>query len=137
MSPGRTTESIACWKASVRTRSQIIVRCTSNSAYIGSGGCLIGVRTQASSRSRRRARYPNLASKRAPVPIPDRAATDQRAEWLEADAVACHRSAKGFPMGFRRRTRRRALIAGAAIAHHEDRKYAQAEQQQAYDQPPA
>ena len=28
-------------------------------------------------------------------------------------------------MGFRRRTRRRALIAGAAIAHHEDRKYAQ------------
>ena len=28
-------------------------------------------------------------------------------------------------MGFRRRTRRRALIAGAAIAHHEDKKYAQ------------
>ena len=25
-------------------------------------------------------------------------------------------------MGFRRRTRRRALVAGAAIAHHEDRK---------------
>ena len=40
-------------------------------------------------------------------------------------------------MGFRRRTRRRALIAGAAIAHHEDRKYAQAEQQQpAYEQAP-
>ena len=32
-------------------------------------------------------------------------------------------------MGFRRRTRRRALIAGAAIAHHRDRTYA--------DQPPA
>lgn len=31
-------------------------------------------------------------------------------------------------MGFRRRTRRRALIAGAAIAHHEDRKYAEAQQ---------
>ena len=30
-------------------------------------------------------------------------------------------------MGFRRRTRRRALVAGAAIAHHEDRKYAQAQ----------
>jgi hypothetical protein len=35
---------------------------------------------------------------------------------------------KGFFMGFRRRTRRRALIAGAAIAHHEDRKYADAAQ---------
>jgi len=32
-------------------------------------------------------------------------------------------------MGFRRRTRRRALIAGAAIAHHRDNEYA--EQQQA------
>jgi len=32
----------------VRTRSQIIDRCTSNSAYIGSGGFLIGVRTPAS-----------------------------------------------------------------------------------------
>jgi len=31
-------------------------------------------------------------------------------------------------MGFRRRTRRRAVIAGAAIAHHEDRKYAEASQ---------
>ena len=29
-------------------------------------------------------------------------------------------------MGFRRRTRRRALVAGAAVAHHEDRKYAEA-----------
>jgi Short C-terminal domain len=38
-------------------------------------------------------------------------------------------------MGFRRRTRRRALVAGAAIAHHEDRKYAEA-QQPAYDQAP-
>ncbi len=36
-------------------------------------------------------------------------------------------------MGFRRRTRRRALIAGAAIAHHEDNRYA--EQQQAYQAP--
>ena len=36
-------------------------------------------------------------------------------------------------MGFRRRTRRRALIAGAAIAHHRDNKYAdqQAEYQDA------
>ncbi len=31
-------------------------------------------------------------------------------------------------MGMRRRTRRRALVAGAAIAHHEDRKYAEAQQ---------
>jgi hypothetical protein len=31
----------------VRTRSQIIVRCTSISPYIGSGGFLIGVRTRA------------------------------------------------------------------------------------------
>ena len=37
-------------------------------------------------------------------------------------------------MGFRRRTRRRAVIAGAAIAHHEDRKYAEAEQAPADDQ---
>ena len=43
-----------------------------------------------------------------------------------------------FPMGFRRRTRRRALVAGAvaggAIAHHERKKYA--EEQGAYDQAP-
>ena len=31
-------------------------------------------------------------------------------------------------MGFRRRTRRRALVAGAAIGHHEAKKYAQAQQ---------
>ena len=37
-------------------------------------------------------------------------------------------------MGFRRRTRRRALIAGAAIAHHEANK---AGQQQADDEAPA
>ena len=37
MSPGRTTELIARRKASVRTRSRIIVRSTSNSAYIGPG----------------------------------------------------------------------------------------------------
>ena len=37
-------------------------------------------------------------------------------------------------MGFRRRTRRRALIAGAAVAHHEDRKYAEASQAPAEDQ---
>ena len=37
-------------------------------------------------------------------------------------------------MGFRRRTRRRAIIAGAAIAHHEDRKYAEAAQAPAEDQ---
>lgn len=40
-------------------------------------------------------------------------------------------------MGFRRRTRRRALIAGAAIAHHEDRKYAEAQQAPADYQEPA
>ncbi len=43
-------------------------------------------------------------------------------------------------MGFRRRTRRRALIAGAvaggAIAHHERKKYAE-EEQPGYDQAPA
>jgi len=38
-------------------------------------------------------------------------------------------------MGFRRRTRRRALVAGAAIAHH--RANTSAEQPQAYDQAPA
>ncbi len=37
-------------------------------------------------------------------------------------------------MGFRRRTRRRALIAGAAIAHHRDRTY---DDQPAEDEPPA
>ena len=41
-------------------------------------------------------------------------------------------------MGFRRRVRRRALVAGAvggaALAHHERNK---ADQQQAYDEPPA
>jgi hypothetical protein len=37
-------------------------------------------------------------------------------------------------MGFRRRTRRRALIAGAAIAHHRDSRYAD---QQAEEEPPA
>ena len=37
-------------------------------------------------------------------------------------------------MGFRRRTRRRAIVAGAAIAHHEDRKYAEASQAPADDQ---
>jgi len=46
---------------------------------------------------------------------------------------------RDFSMGFRRRTRRRALIAGAvaggAIAHHENRKYA--EQQEADEQAPA
>ncbi len=31
-------------------------------------------------------------------------------------------------MGMRRRTRRRALVAGAAIAHHADRKSAEAQQ---------
>ena len=37
-------------------------------------------------------------------------------------------------MGFRRRTRRRALVAGAAVAHHRDRKNAEASQQ-GYDEP--
>jgi hypothetical protein len=41
---------------------------------------------------------------------------------------------KGLSMGFRRRTRRRALIAGAAIAHHRDNTYADEE---AYNQAPA
>ena len=40
-------------------------------------------------------------------------------------------------MGFRRRTRRRALIAGAAIAHHEDKKYAEAQQADPAAQAPA
>ena len=38
-------------------------------------------------------------------------------------------------MGFRRRTRRRALVAGAAIAHHETKK--RYEQEGAYDEAPA
>jgi hypothetical protein len=37
-------------------------------------------------------------------------------------------------MGMRRRTRRRAVIAGAAIAHHEDKKNAEAQQAPADDQ---
>lgn len=36
-------------------------------------------------------------------------------------------------MGFRRRTRRRALIAGAAVAHHRDNQYADQEQAPADD----
>ena len=40
-------------------------------------------------------------------------------------------------MGFRRRTRRRALVAGAAVAHHRDRMYAEQQPEQAYDQAPA
>jgi hypothetical protein len=35
-------------------------------------------------------------------------------------------------MGFRRRTRRRALVAGAAVAHHRDRKM-QEQYEQGYD----
>jgi len=38
-------------------------------------------------------------------------------------------------MGFRRRTRRRALVAGAVIAHHETKKYGQQQQEPAYDSP--
>ena len=37
-------------------------------------------------------------------------------------------------MGFRRRTRRRALVAGALIAHHRDSRY---DDQPADDEPPA
>jgi hypothetical protein len=44
-------------------------------------------------------------------------------------AVADGTDGKGMSMGFRRRTRRRALVAGAAIAHHETKK--------AYEQAPA
>ena len=41
-------------------------------------------------------------------------------------------------MGFRRRTRRRALVAGAVIAHHRDNEYAEQQQsQQAYEEAPA
>ena len=40
-------------------------------------------------------------------------------------------------MGFRRRTRRRALIAGAAVAHHRNTKYAEAQQAPADYQEPA
>jgi hypothetical protein len=45
-------------------------------------------------------------------------------------------------MGFRRRTRRRAIVAGAAIAHHRDTKNAEAQQapaenQEAAPAPPA
>ena len=38
-------------------------------------------------------------------------------------------------MGFRRRTRRRALIAGAAVAHHRDKQMY--EQEQGYEEAPA
>ncbi len=38
-------------------------------------------------------------------------------------------------MGFRRRTRRRALVAGAAVAHHRDKQTN--EQQQGYEGAPA
>jgi hypothetical protein len=42
---------------------------------------------------------------------------------------------EGVSMGFRRRSRRRGLIAGAAIVHHRDRR--NAEQEQPADQAPA
>ncbi len=38
-------------------------------------------------------------------------------------------------MGFRRRTRRRALVAGAAVAHHRDRMYAEQESQASVQAP--
>ena len=38
-------------------------------------------------------------------------------------------------MGMRRRTRRRAILAGAAIAHHEDRLYEEASYQEAAPAP--
>ncbi|MGA9161912.1 MAG: SHOCT domain-containing protein [Actinomycetota bacterium] len=40
-------------------------------------------------------------------------------------------------MGFRRRTRRRAIVAGAAIAHHRDNQAAEAQQAPADYQEPA
>jgi len=46
--------------------------------------------------------------------------------------VALSQVDRRFPMGFRRRTRRRALVAGAAIAHHRDNRYAE---EQAYEAP--
>ena len=57
--------------------------------------------------------------------------------WDGADLiedVTCPGARKGVLMGFRRRTRRRALVAGAVIAHHRDSRYAD---QQAEDEPPA
>ena len=47
---------------------------------------------------------------------------------------------KDISMGFRRRTRRRALVAGAAIAHHETKKayeQAPADEAPAQEEPPA
>ena len=90
MSPGRTTELIARRKASVRTRSRIIVRWTSNSAYIGSGGFLIGVRTRAivSCSGGVLARtHPNHPGDRRPAPPKPR----PRSAILR---VVCHRQRK-------------------------------------------
>ena len=53
-------------------------------------------------------------------------------DLIEHGFVQAH--GKGVLMGFRRRTRRRALISGAAIAHHRDRMNAD---DQAEDEPPA
>lgn len=44
------------------------------------------------------------------------------------------REGRGFSMGFRRRTRRRAVVAGAAIAHHDDQGSGEAQQAPAEDQ---
>jgi hypothetical protein len=52
---------------------------------------------------------------------------------LEAKLRSGRTKGKGFSMGFRRRTRRRAIIAGAAIAHHRDNVAGQ-QQQAGYDQ---
>ena len=53
-------------------------------------------------------------------------------DLIEHGFVQAH--GEGVLMGFRRRTRRRALISGAAIAHHRDRMNAD---DQAEDEPPA
>jgi hypothetical protein len=50
-------------------------------------------------------------------------------------SVARLRRERELSMGFRRRTRRRALVAGAAVAHHRDRVVG--EQQQAAAPAPA
>ena len=75
---------------------------------------------------------PHVATADSPFPDED----GSRDPWQGADLIedVLAGAREGVLMGFRRRTRRRALIAGAAIAHHRDRTYSD---QQAEDEPPA
>ena len=76
---------------------------------------------------------------RARVPNADSSCPLVMRRWTDPAQISAGRpdEREGFPMGFRLRVRRRALVAGAvggaAIAHHERKKAGE----QAYDEAPA